>query len=64
MDNPIETARALIDRHGLRAGAVAEHCADEARLAGRTQELDHWRSVQAALAELRRTAHQSAPAMM
>lgn len=62
--DPIQVARMLIDRHGLRAGAVAEERAKEAHLAGQTADLDHWRSVQAAIAELRRTAHQGgAPAV-
>jgi len=56
----IQIARNLIDRHGLRAGAVAEQAASEAQLAGQAAELDRWRSVQAAIAELRRTAHQGA----
>ncbi len=58
-EHPIEIARMLIDRHGLRAGAVAQQRVDEARMAGRTEELDRWHSVQAALAELRRTASQA-----
>jgi hypothetical protein len=60
VEDPIQTARMLIDRHGLRAGAVAEERANEAQLAGQTVELDRWRSVQAAIAELRRTAPQGA----
>lgn len=57
--DPIQVARMLIDRHGMRAGAVAEQRASEARLAGAVAELDHWSAVQAAIAELRRTAHQA-----
>lgn len=61
--DPIQVARMLIGRHGLRAAAVAEERAKEAHLAGQTADLDRWRSVQAAVAELRRTAHQGgAPA--
>ena len=64
-EHPIEIARMLIDRHGLRAGAVAQQRVEEARMAGRTDELDRWHSVQAAVAELRRTAHQgAAPTVM
>ncbi len=55
-EHPLDLARMLIDRHGLRAGAVAEERATEAQHAGRTAELDRWRAVQAAVAELRRTA--------
>lgn len=36
--DPIALARMLIDRHGLRAGAVAQERVAEARLAGRTVE--------------------------
>ena len=53
--DPIQVARMLIDRHGLRAGAVAQERISEAQQSGETAELDHWRSVQAALIELRRT---------
>lgn len=51
-----QVARNLIDRHGLRAAAVAQEHASEAQLAGDTAGLAHWRSVQAAVAELRTTA--------
>ena len=57
--DPIELARMLIDRHGVRAGAVVQERVNEAQHAGQTAELDLWRSVQAAVAELRRTAHQA-----
>lgn len=57
--HPIDMARDLMDRHGLRASAVAEQAAQEANLAGRTAEFDHWQSVRAAIAELRRTAAQA-----
>jgi hypothetical protein len=55
-EDPVRVARTLIDRHGLRAAAVAEQQANEAQLAARVEKLDFWRSVQAAVAELRRTA--------
>lgn len=61
-EQPIELARMLIDRHGLRAAAVAEERATEAQLAGAAAEFDRWRSVQAAIAELRRTAPHGAAA--
>ena len=57
-EHPIEIARMLIHRHGLRAGAMAQQRVEEARIGGRTDELDRWHSVQAAVAELRRTANQ------
>ncbi|MGH7121140.1 MAG: hypothetical protein ACREFP_19485 [Acetobacteraceae bacterium] len=59
-EEPVRVARTLIDRHGVRAAAVAEERALEARLAGNTTELDLWQSVQLAIAELRRTAPRDA----
>jgi hypothetical protein len=56
--HPTQVARNLIELHGLRAGAVAAEHASEALAAGETAMLDHWRSVQTAIAELRRTARQ------
>ncbi len=64
LPDPIQTARLLIDRHGLRAGAVATERASEAQLAGETAEFDRWRSVQSAIAELRRTARAVPPTIM
>ncbi len=55
-EDPLHVARTLIDRHGVRAAAVAEQQANEAQLASRIEALDFWRSVQTAIAELRRTA--------
>ncbi len=55
-EEPVRVARALIERHGVRAAAVADERTLEARLAGNTAELDLWQSVQLAIAELRRTA--------
>ncbi|HUC17360.1 MAG TPA: hypothetical protein VMA37_06705 [Acetobacteraceae bacterium] len=55
-EGPIHVARALIDRHGVRAAAVAEQRVSEAQLAAKIDELDFWRAVQSAIAELRRTA--------
>jgi hypothetical protein len=54
-DNPILIARGLIERHGLRAVALAEERREEARLSGDTAALEHWSAVAAAAAELRRT---------
>ncbi len=59
-EDPIRVARSLIDRHGVRAAAVAEQQANEARLAARIEALDFWRSVGTAIAELRRSAHRRA----
>jgi len=55
-ESPIQVARALIDRHGVRASAVAEQRVNEVLLAAKIDELDFWRAVQSAIAELRRTA--------
>lgn len=57
---PLETARALIDRYGLQAGAVAAERAAVAQAGGEPAQLDHWRSVAVAIAELRQTRHASA----
>ena len=51
--NPILIARQLIERHGLRAAAVAQEYASEARVAGQTAASDHWLAVQAAVSELK-----------
>ena len=53
--DPVQTARALMERYGLRAAAVAEQRVAEARLAGESDQLDHWQSVASAVAELRRS---------
>ena len=53
--DPVQTARALIERYGLRATAVAEQRATEAEIAGEPAALDHWRNVAFAIADLRRT---------
>jgi hypothetical protein len=55
-EDPVNVARMLIDRYGLRAAAVAEERASEAQTGGAAKGLDHWRQVQSAIAELRRTA--------
>jgi hypothetical protein len=55
LNDPLQTARALLERYGLRAAAVAEHRASEAQAAGEAAQLDHWRTVAAAISELRRT---------
>jgi hypothetical protein len=50
-----ETARMMIEAHGLRAQAIAlEHVA-EMRQRGDTAGLDHWQRIYAAICELRRT---------
>ena len=65
MNNSVELARMLIERHGLRAGAVATERASEAQLAGEAAEFHRWQSVQAAISDLRRTArHGTAPTLM
>ncbi len=65
MNDTLHTAQMLIDRHGLRAGAVATERASEAQLAGESAEFSRWQSVQAAISELRRTARRgAAPTIM
>ncbi|CAH2599768.1 conserved protein of unknown function [Rhodovastum atsumiense] len=53
--DPIQTARSLLDRYGLRASAFAQERAAEAQAAGQAAQYDHWCSVAAAVAELGRT---------
>ncbi len=60
--DPIGVARLMIRRHGLRAGAIAAARASEARLGGAPAEFDRWRSVQAAISELRQTPPHEAAA--
>ncbi len=50
---PVRTAQQLIERHGLRASAVANQYADEARAGNDAVGLHRWRQVQSAIAELR-----------
>ncbi|HEX3349216.1 MAG TPA: hypothetical protein VHS58_14050 [Acetobacteraceae bacterium] len=49
----IRIAANLIDRHGLRAAAVASEHAAEAQASGDTAAVDHWLKVQSAIVELR-----------
>jgi hypothetical protein len=53
--DPLRAARAMMERYGLQAAAMAESHAAEARAAGEAAAFDHWQSVAAAIAELRRT---------
>ncbi len=50
---PVRIARQLMERHGLRASAVAHEYSDEARAAGDAAGLHRWTQVQTAIAELR-----------
>ena len=50
-----QTARMMIERHGLRAQAVAAERASEMQIAGQTAEFARWRSIGEVIAELRRT---------
>jgi hypothetical protein len=54
-DNPILIARGLIERHRLRAAAVAQQHLQTARQAGDPAELQRWSAVALAVEELRRT---------
>ena len=56
VNDPLQTAREMLRRYGLRAGALAEQRAAEAQAAGEAAQPDHWRSVAAAIAEFRRTS--------
>jgi hypothetical protein len=50
------TAKSMITLHGLRATAVVRERMAEARLRGDTEAMEKWQNVEAAIAELRRTA--------
>jgi hypothetical protein len=63
-ENPIRTARSLIDRHGSRALALAHERLEEARLSGDTAALEHWGAVVAAAEDLRRTGRRPTPPVM
>ncbi|HTR16875.1 MAG TPA: hypothetical protein VMI52_07570 [Acetobacteraceae bacterium] len=51
--DPIETAKALLQRHGLRARAVAQEHVAESQVQGDTAAFAHWESVARTLDELR-----------
>jgi hypothetical protein len=53
----IKIAKMMMERHGLRAGAIAQERANEAQLASDPEGLDRWRSVQGAIVELRSTSY-------
>ena len=53
-ENTITVARNLIERHQLRAAAVAQEHIEAARLAGDSADMQHWNDVAMAVAELRR----------
>ncbi|MGH7080533.1 MAG: hypothetical protein ACREFU_20840 [Acetobacteraceae bacterium] len=59
-EEPVRVARTLINRHGIRAEAVAGERILEARLSGNAAELDLWQAVQLAIAEFKRTAPRNA----
>jgi hypothetical protein len=50
------TAQNLMAVHGLRAQAVVQERIAESRQQGDTSGLERWQNVEAAIAELRRTA--------
>lgn len=55
--NPLTVARAMIQRHGLRAQAVAMDHVTELRQQGDAAGREHWEQVHSAICELRRTAN-------
>ena len=50
-----QTARMMIQLHGLQAQAIAQEHVSEMRQQGDTAGLDHWQQVHAAICEFRRT---------
>jgi len=60
--NPSNLARDLLRRHGLRAAAVAQEHAAQARLAGQSDAFDRWCAVERLIELLRgRVLHGGAP---
>jgi hypothetical protein len=55
-ENTIELARALIQRHGMRAGAVAQEQAAEKQAHHDYEGAEHWQAVARAVTELRAEA--------
>jgi hypothetical protein len=54
------TAQNLIAVHGLRAQAVVQERIAESRTRGDASGMERWQNVEAAIAELRRTAPRAA----
>lgn len=52
-------AQGLMSTHGLRAQAVVNERIEEARQQGDATSLAHWRNVELAIRELRRTGAQA-----
>lgn len=52
--DPIQIARALVRRHGLRAAAVAQAHAGEQRAGGNLTAFERWHAVMRAVNTLRR----------
>ncbi len=52
---PVDVARLMIRRHGLKAQAVAMTRIAEQRQHGDTAARDQWEQIHAAICELRRT---------
>ena len=48
-----ETALAMIQRHGMRALAVAKEHAAEMQIAGNTEAANRWGEISVAISELR-----------
>ncbi|MCC6720025.1 MAG: hypothetical protein IT555_19280 [Acetobacteraceae bacterium] len=60
--NACETARMMIQLHGLQAQAIAQRHVEEMRRQNDTAGLDRWSQVHVAICELRRTAPPLQPA--
>ncbi len=61
MSHPVNVARMMIQRHGLKAQAVAMTRVTEQRQHGDTAAQDHWEQIYAAICELRRTTPSTKP---
>ena len=58
----METARSMIERHGLRAQAIALERASEMQVKGDTAEFARWRQVHDLICELNRTRREASAA--
>lgn len=54
----IETAKAMIQRYGFQAPAIAREHLSEQRLSGNTAGLERWQAVTTAIDELRQSPRQ------
>jgi ferredoxin-NADP reductase len=59
----MQTARSMIERHGLRAQAVALERASEMQVKGDTAEFARWRQIRDLICEFHRTRREAQAAV-